>query len=295
MTDSSASTASSTPPRENVSVYLRNILRKIRLHRVLQTIRLLIHFGPWRFLVKRVIQITNPPITPINTDAASSLPALDPIEVAQALRKNSVVVIGTLDKALVRTLKSRTEKLPVDHYQLIHHIDADIQRLSEDPAIKAVLHQYLKCEPVLLEATIAITEGSKKTASSQNSFHFDYAGWESVNVFVYLTDVTEDSSYHMVAQGSHRDIALRDIFSATLSENEATRRFGDRILPIIGDAGTLFFENTEAFHRRNFSPERRVFLNLLYASHKSQLSEGRVSRAHINSRVKAYQAHNMSM
>ncbi|MGD8175210.1 hypothetical protein [Marinimicrobium sp. ARAG 43.8] len=214
------------------------------------------------------------------------LPAINPQRFARILRSESVVVAGCIKHPLIDRLKNRTRNLPVNHYKLMHHIDEDIRQLSEDSAITSVLRHYLKSEPVLLEATLSVTEGAN--ASSQNTFHFDYAGWESVNVFVYLTNVSRQSAHHTVIKGSHLDIRLRDIFRGVLSHGDADIRFGARITPIIGEAGTLFFENTEAFHCRHLAPERRVLLNLLYASHKSCLSRGRTSKQHIKRRAAEY-------
>lgn len=291
MPNRSTSSNDFSPIKEIIFDSLRRFLRAARFHRSLQVVRLLIHFGPWRGLAKRIIQKTRPPVKPPIESVPSSLPPLDSSRVSLKLKKDSVAVVGTIEKDLLKTLISRTKELPVDHYKLIHHIDADIKRLSEDPEIKSVLRHFFRSEPVLLESTIAITEGDKDNAHSQNSFHFDYAGWESVNIFVYLTDVTELSSYHIVAQGSHRNIRLRDLFRKTLPDSEAQRRFGSRIKPILGEAGTLFFENTEAFHRRQSSSQRRVLLNMLYASHRSCLSHGRTDIKHMHRRTALYQSH----
>jgi hypothetical protein len=40
----------------------------------------------------------------------------------------------------------------------------------------------------------------------------------------------------------------------------------------------MFFENTEAFHRRGVIGGRRVMLNVLFASHRGLLSHGRPGR-----------------
>jgi hypothetical protein len=71
---------------------------------------------------------------------------------------------------------------------------------------------------------------------------------------------------------------------------EAAARFGDRTLTVTGCAGTAFFENTEAFHRRRPGGERRVMLNLLFASHRGLLSHGRTSREHRRRRDRTLQA-----
>lgn len=271
---------------ESMAVFLRSILVRSKLRSAIRIVRLFVHFGPWRNFVIRILQKTRPPSNACVSDLASSLPSFNPVDLTHQLREHSVAMVGLLEDDLLQKLMLRTRYLPVDDYQLIHHVDSDIKRLSEDPAITTALRSYFQCEPVLLEATIAITE--HRSENDQNSFHFDYAGWESINVFVYLTDVTENSAFHIVATGSHKNITALDFLKRVLSEAEAQRRFGARIRPILGAAGTVFFENTEAFHRRNLSGERRVLLNMLYASHRSWLSHGRTTQKHIKRRAAKY-------
>jgi len=91
-----------------------------------------------------------------------------------------------------------------------------------------------------------------------------------------------------VARGSHREIGPRDALRGTIDDDEARRRFGDRIQTVVGPAGTLFFENTEAFHRRLPGADHRVMLNLLYASHRGWLSHGRTSSRHLARRADRY-------
>jgi hypothetical protein len=61
---------------------------------------------------------------------------------------------------------------------------------------------------------------------SQQRFHFDYAGWHSLNLFVYLTDVDESSGAHEIAVGTHAGKAWRDVVQPSLDDDEAVKRFG---------------------------------------------------------------------
>ncbi len=197
---------------------------------------------------------------------------------------------NSLPLDFVNRLRTITDQLKVDHYQLMHHIDGDIRQLTNDPAIRSVLRAYFDCEPELLECTLVVTGSSQhQTLSEQNEFHFDYAGWESLNVFVYLTNVTVESAHHIIVKGSHRKMGLRDVIQGSVTSAEALRRFGPSIHCVTGPAGTVFFENTEAYHRRQLSEERRVMLNILYASHRGFFSRGRSSRDHIENRARAYE------
>lgn len=269
---------------------LRHRLAKHNLISLVSTARALVHFGPWRVVPKKIIQQLRPPIQTCKANSISLLEDLNATAIAEDIRQNSVAIAGVLPPDFVQRLRSVTDYLPCDHYQLMHIIDEDIRRLSEDPSVKAVLRAYLKAEPVLLESTLLVNLSYETNGlNDQNAFHFDFAGWDSLNVFVYLTDVTIDSSHHTVARGSHRNFGLRDALRGALSDEEALQRFGNTIQPITGPAGTVFFENTEAFHRRHPGNERRVMLNLLFASHRSYLSHGRTSTDEIKRRTLAYE------
>ncbi len=269
---------------------LRHQLTKHNLISLVQAARALVHFGPWRVVPKKVIQQLRPPRQTCDGSSISLLENLDATAITDELRQNSVAIAGVLPSDFVQRLRSVTDHLPCDHYQLMHLIDDDIRRLSEDPSVQNVLRAYLKAEPVLLESTLLVNLSYETNGlNDQNSFHFDFAGWDSLNVFVYLTDVTIDSSPHTVAKGSHRDVSVRDALRGALSDDEALQRFGNTIQSITGPAGTVFFENTEAFHRRHPGNERRVMLNLLFASHRSYLSHGRTSNDEIKRRTLAYE------
>ncbi len=270
---------------------LRSISEALKLSVIFHILRQIIHFGSWRIFPIALIRKLRPPLASSDENKQSLLGIIDEKEIAEELRQNSVSVIGLLPPEFVARLRQITDRLPYEEYQLVHQINNEVRLLTQDPGIMKVLRAYLKCEPVLLEASLFVSKSEKSLPQDgQNSFHFDYAGWESLNVFVYLTDVTENSSYHEVAQGSHRDVRFRDIVRGSLSIEEGKQRFGRAIQPITGPAGTLFFENTEAFHRRNRGNERRVMLNLLFASHQSLLSHGRASPEQLEIRNQAFKS-----
>lgn len=277
---------------KEIDVFLYKVRRftnRFYLARLVTTVRYLIHFGPWRALPRFLIRRLRPARHGLNENKLSLVGSLDTNAVVDEIKKNSFCIAGTLPESFVNELRSITDHLPVDHYQLMHRIDNNVKRIADDPAIKNVLRSYFKSEPVLLESTLLITGSrSEHGTNEQNIFHFDYAGWDSLNVFVYLTDVTSTSSYHIVAKGTHRNINIHDILRGSISEDEALRRFGASIQNIMGPAGTVFFENTEAFHRRYPGDERRVLLNLLYASHRNMLSHGRTGHDHIKYRDMKY-------
>lgn len=77
--------------------------------------------------------------------------------------------------------------------------------------------------------------------------------------------------------GTHRSQNMRDAIWPWVPDDEIMAMYAGRVQTITGPADTMFFEDTEAFHRRLIMTRRRVMLNVLYASHRSWFSEGRLT------------------
>jgi hypothetical protein len=269
--------------------FFRRLAKSLKLSATLHKIRQLFHFAPWRLGPIHIIQKLRPPIYSSDTSRESILGNIDAKLIADEIRENSVAILGQLPGDFVSSFRKITDQLPPEEYPLAHQVNEEVLRLTQDPGIKDILRAYLKSEPVLLESSLFVSRSKQSVKEhEQNSFHFDYAGWASLNVFVYLTDVDQNSSYHIVAKGSHRDIKVLDILRGSVALVEAENRFGNSIKNIMGPAGTIFFENTEAFHRRHFGSGRRVMLNLLFSSHRSLLSHGRASSKKIAMRNREF-------
>ncbi|MGX5203059.1 hypothetical protein [Aliikangiella sp. IMCC44632] len=268
--------------------FLRKISQSLSLSERLHKLRQIIHFGPWRVVPIKLIRMLRP-IPQQQLSEHSILPNIVVDQVVQEIRDNSFAFGGQLPKDLLTAITQVTNQLPPDEYQYVQQVNSNILQITQDPNILKVVRNYLQCEPVLLEASLFVSQPEINLPfDGQNAFHFDYAGWESLNVYVYLTDVKVNSSYHVVAKSSHKQILLKDILKGELSIAEGEQRFAGSILNVLGPAGTVFFENTEAFHRRHRGNEKRVMLNLLFASHKSLLSHGRASREQLAKRDREF-------
>ena len=277
---------------DNAFSTLRSYINDTPLVMLTRAARALLHFGPWRSLPRRLIPTLKIARPRRENGQPSLLGSLDANSVADEIRRNSFALVGVLPADFVARLREITDRLPVDHYELMHELDENVRLLVEDSGINAVLAAYMGCEPVLLESTLGVIRALPPNAESeaQNMFHFDYAGWQSLNVFVYLTDVTADSSHHVVIKGSHRHVKFGDAIRTHLPDDEALRRFPEAIETVLGPAGTVFIENTEAFHKRHRGTGRRVMLNLLYASHRNLLSHGRSTNERLAKRADVYAA-----
>ena len=270
---------------------LRRTANRYGVMPALRTTRLILLFGPWRPAVRWLIRLARPPqYQEVSEGDIAIINADDQMILAKKIRKNSAARIGKVTDSLLRDIRSITNRLPVDHYQQVHQVDPNIKRLVDDPGLKNLLRRYFAAEPVMLECTLMITSNEKAAQANRPiKYHYDYATWDFLNMFVYLTDVEDRSAYHEVVERSHGRKKFSDLFGEpNILENEAIRRFGTRMRHLKGKAGTIYMENSEAFHRRKPSTQRRVMLNVIYASCPDFLSNGRVYVSNLNNRDTEY-------
>ena len=185
---------------------------------------------------------------------------------------------GHLPPEVLSRVRAVTDELPPGEYGEFYDLP-DIRALVQSGEVLGVVRRYLRAEPELLECNLVVGHAescANSRVAAQRHFHFDYAGWHSLNLFVYLTEVKEYSGAHQVVAGTHCAVGMRDAVRASVPDEEIQVRYAGSIRTVVGPAGTMFFEDTAAFHRRLILTQRRVMLNILYASHRSWLSKGRL-------------------
>jgi hypothetical protein len=128
------------------------------------------------------------------------------------------------------------------------------------PEVRFVAEAYLG--PVwFYQAMIATRTGaSESRGEGFEGWHHDARG-RKLNVFLLLTDVTENGSYTEVIGQSHRLLYSQERLSKnffTPAESEAVRsRFGWTSRCCHAPAGSLIFFDSHALHRGRRSPELR--------------------------------------
>jgi hypothetical protein len=235
------------------------------------------HFGPWRNIARAAIRHARPPLS--GSTLSPNVPlSFDVPAIVRTLKDRGMAMGTPLPLNLLGRIRTVTDNLPLGEYGDFHD-QPDVAKIVSAAEVLDVVRGYMGAEPELLECTLVIhhAEDETRPIHPQRRFHFDYAGWQSLNLFIYLTDVTEDSA-HQVVLGTHRRRELRDVVRPWIPDAEIFARFEGDVHTITGPAGTMFFEDTEAFHRRLIMKSRRVMLNVLYASHRSWLSQGRLTR-----------------
>ena len=242
---------------------------------MVQSGRAIIHFGPWRFWVRAIIRSIRPP----QRDEEKVYSALLQDESGRLvgdLRQFGSAAAGNLPRDMLLRIRAITDNLPPGQYGNCQD-NPDVHVLVRCAA--GVAREYLEAEPELLECSLLVSDPEDDAVAirvdSDRHFHFEDAGWHSLSLFVYLTDVSDESGAREVVTGSHETMRLWDLIRGIIPEDEIRNRYGDQIRTIVGPSGTMFFEDTTAIHRRRLYKRRSVILHVLFVSHRCWASGGR--------------------
>jgi hypothetical protein len=146
--------------------------------------------------------------------------------------------------------------------------------IANDPRVLDLVGTALGAKPIisLMSAWWSIPHPGE--AREAELFHRDVDDWRFVKLFVYLTDVDEESGPHAYVPGSHRSSKLREIRRYTDSEVEAAYPGG--VMTITGRAGDAFLENTQGLHRGVPPKSRlRLLFQVIYSLSKSPYGPAR--------------------
>lgn len=122
-----------------------------------------------------------------------------------------------------------------------------IMGLINDPEVLSLAGAYLGCCPTLSSVGLRWSFPSQAKVSDVQKFHRDPDDWRFVKLFVYLTDVDENSGPHVYVRGSHRsDLQMRARpYDLPYIEKEYGK---DAALAVVGQRGTAFMADTLGIH-----------------------------------------------
>lgn len=206
-------------------------------------------------------------------------------ELAQDLRSNGLVSLPSLvtpewaDKVLAylqgKEAVVQGRAVPLDRvspevtiadYSLITVLSCPlIMALINDPEVLSLASAYLGCCPTLSSVGLRWSFPSRSRASDVQRFHRDPDDWRFVKLFVYLTDVDENSGPHIYVQGSHRsDLRVR---ARPYDLSYIERKYGpDSARMMLGQRGTAFMADTMGIHMGKPPVERpRLMLIAQYS------------------------------
>lgn len=140
-----------------------------------------------------------------------------------------------------------------------------VLELANHPEVLAAAAAHLGCKPTISYMTSWWSSPSRSEAEEAELFHRDRDDYRFVKLFLYLTDVDEESGPHAYVRGSHRSAKLLD--RRRYTEDEIAAAFpAEDVLSITGKAGSHFLENTFGMHR-GIPPKskQRLIFQVLYS------------------------------
>ena len=130
----------------------------------------------------------------------------------------------------------------------------EVQNLICNPKLYAIAKDYLGAEPVIDVLTAWDSLPSEEPDSNAaQMYHFDLDRISWVKVFLYLSDVDENSGPHCFVQKSHRgnlpEHLLNKGYSRHSDEVIQSSFAATDILEMVGKSGTLLLEDTSGLHK----------------------------------------------
>ena len=100
-----------------------------------------------------------------------------------------------------------------------------------------------------------INEDQKKDNAQYYHYDLDYKRF--LKIFLYLTDVNEESGPHIFIEGTHKKKKIKHILSERISDIEIKENYDDKLKKIIlGEKGKVIFEDTFGLHK-GLSPKNK--------------------------------------
>jgi hypothetical protein len=160
-----------------------------------------------------------------------------------------------------------------ENTHVAHHSAADVMNapgllaLANRPDILATVAEFLGCMPTLSYAAAWWSYTTPLGAQQAEFFHRDVDDWRFIKLFVYLTDVGEESGPHVYVAGSSISPRLARIRRFT--DDEVTTEFGrDSVLTMKGMAGDAFLEDTFGIHKgQPVARGNRLIFQAVYSMH----------------------------
>ena len=122
-------------------------------------------------------------------------------------------------------------------------------KLANDPAVLQTIGAFLGCKPLigLIHAWWSMPTG--QGPQHAENYHRDYDDLKFAKLFIYLTDVDEQSGPHMFVKGSPRSPKLQQ--RQRYSDSEVSAAFPEISdhMSFTGPAGTAFIEDTSGLHK----------------------------------------------
>lgn len=257
---------------------VRILIHKNRwLLRSTQMLRGWLILGPFRRYAIRYYQRRNS-AQPLRVERHDLFPKLEVDHVVNSLNERGYAYGWKIPEAYVEQIVQYTKKTKFLKHWNPHRECEAIDQIAKNEKLVEIARQYLGAEPILwltqLKWSFGEQAASERRGLLSNShvpiqydgdaFHYDTLDFKSLTIFIYLTDVDASCGPHVLIENTHNAKSFGDICHVILNDTTAQQRFGDRIKTILGEKGTMLFEETSSFHKASRCQTRRLMLSIDY-------------------------------
>ncbi|MGC4098640.1 MAG: hypothetical protein QM706_16125 [Nitrospira sp.] len=257
---------------------LRIVLHKNRgLLRSAQIIRGWWILGPFRSLAIRYFQWRNAAHPP-SIDRRDLFPTYEINPVVKALHEKGYANGWKIPDDYVVRIVQYCEVTRFRAYWNPHRECEAIDQIARNEKLLEIARQYLGAEPIVWLTQLKwslgpacaeaghglLSNGYQPTQYDGDAFHYDTLDFKSLTIFIYLTDVDASCGPHVVIENTHGKKSLADICQIILSDAAAHQKFAHRIKTILGEKGTMLFEDTSSFHKASRCHTKRLMLSIDY-------------------------------
>ncbi len=144
--------------------------------------------------------------------------------------------------------------------------------LANHPDVLQAAELWLGCKPTIDNIGASWSYPGRDTAKGAQRFHRDFDCSRSFKLFLYLSDVDEETGPHTFVRGSNRMPRLESARAQT--DETIIETFGeDAITRITAPAGSWFLEDVYGFHKGGVPRSKpRLLVGIEYNLYPSPLS-----------------------
>jgi hypothetical protein len=213
----------------------------------------------------------------IQVDKRDLFPDLEVDQVVNSLNEKGYAHAVKVPTSYVTQIVQYCESTGLMRYWNPHRECDAIDQIARNAKVVEIARRYLGTEPILWLTQLRWTFGDgvqeRKSLLSRHkepvqydgdAFHYDTLDFKSLTLFIYLTDVDPASGPHVVIERTHANKSFADLCKIVLSDAAAHQKFGDRIKMIVGQKGTMLFEETSCYHKASRCQTKRLMLSIDY-------------------------------
>ena len=131
-----------------------------------------------------------------------------------------------------------------------------IQKIVTDPSLLNLAQNYLQATPVLDAVNMwwCTSYANQPSGEAAQKYHFDLERPKWLKIFVYLTDISEETGPHCFVAKTHKSNtipwALLKRGYARIEDFEVAETYKpEDVLVMVGPTGTLLAEDTRGLHK----------------------------------------------